>query len=147
MTDTTNPCARAIMFGGEMRVFNLNTPRVIALVDGDPLAKRSLTLFRRLGALSPLAGQYGNTFSACLKRFEQGVYSVSDVERIIALGLIGAGMRESEAFALLDQHVVGKPIFENAVIAYGVLVGLFAGMTDGKYEIGNAAVVDDAGVV
>ena len=41
-----------------------------------------------------LPGQYGNTPAACFRRFEEGVYSISDVERVIEWGLIGGGTAE-----------------------------------------------------
>jgi hypothetical protein len=38
-------------------------------------------------------------------------------KNFIALGLIGSGIAEDEAFALVDEHVVGKPLAANALIA------------------------------
>lgn len=129
MSSTTeNPCARTIMFGGEMRNFNLNNPHILAAVDGGISALSSITLLMHFGGQQPLAGQYGSTLAACLKRFEQNVYSIVDIEHIIALGLIGAGMSAAEAFDLVDKHVKGQPVAANALIAYEVLAALFVGI-------------------
>jgi hypothetical protein len=49
------------------------------------------------------------------------------VERVLELGLIGAGMSERDADALLNQHVRRQPIADNAGVAAGLLVALFMG--------------------
>jgi len=74
-----------------------------------------------------LAGQFGATPSACLKRFEEGVYSIEDIERVILLGLIGGGAPPATALDLVKCHVRGKPLAKNAVVAYEILGALFIG--------------------
>jgi hypothetical protein len=128
MTDhSANPCARQIQFAGEVRTFNLNDPKVLAMISGGMELKKvaRMVTIARLGiGRAPLAGQYGDTPAACLKRFREQVYSVEDVENVIALGLIGGGMPEDEAFALVDEHVVGKPLADNALIASETIAAL-----------------------
>lgn len=74
-----------------------------------------------------LPGQYGNTATAAFQRFEQGVYSIDDVERIIEWGLIGGGMSSLDAKQIVDLHVRGKPIATNAMLAMNILTALFIG--------------------
>lgn len=75
----------------------------------------------------PFPGQYGDTPAACLRRFEEGVYSPTDIESIFRIGLIGGGLGVGEADALVNEHVRGQPIAQNAVIAVEVLSNLFTG--------------------
>ena len=106
MTD----CARTIQWADRSDTFDLGHPWVRNVLD-----------------YRGLPGQFGNTPAACLKRFEDGVYSIDDVERVIELGLIGGGMLEDDADALIDAHVRNKPIAPNAVVAFEVLAALFVG--------------------
>jgi len=128
MTDrSTNPNARQLKFAGKVRTFNLNDPRVLAMISGGAQLKRVARMITicRLGiGRAPLAGQYGDTPAACHRRFLEKVYSATDVENVIALGLIGGGMAEDEAFALIDEHVTGKPLEANALIASETIAAL-----------------------
>ena len=65
--------------------------------------------------------------AACLRRFEEGVYSTDDVERVIELGLIGGGKSDDEAEAPVGQHVHRAAIGPNAVVAFEILAALFLG--------------------
>jgi hypothetical protein len=107
----TDPCARTITWGNEAYTLNLNHRWV-----------RNVLNFRGL------PGVNGNSPAAALARFEAGIYSIEDVERVLELGLIGAGMSERDADNLLDQHVRGKPIGENAGSAAALLVALYIGV-------------------
>jgi hypothetical protein len=128
MTDiTTNPCARQIHFAGELRTFNLNDPQVMTAIAGGMSVLSSMPLMMKFAGRAPLEGQYGSTPAACLKRFLQTEYSVSDIENVIALGLVGGGMTVDEAFDLVAEHVMGKPLAANAVIASEVISALFVG--------------------
>jgi hypothetical protein len=114
------------MFGGEVRTFNLNDPSVLAVIsDGHDL--RNLALMLKFGGRAPLAGHYGDTPAACLKRFLEQTYSIADIENVIILGLIGGGSKADEAFALVKEHVTGKPLAPNALIASTVITALFVG--------------------
>lgn len=83
-----------------------------------------------LQAQHPFPGQYGDTPAACLKRFEEAVYAPDDVERVIRIGLVGGGMSEDEADALVMEHVRGKPLAPNANVAFEVLAALFVEVTE-----------------
>jgi hypothetical protein len=105
-------CAKTINWNGGSHVFDLNHPRSAWM----------LQLHQ-----APFPGQFGDTPAACLRRFEEGVYSPTDIEQIFRIGLIGGGLSENEADHLVSQHVRGVPIAENAVIAVEVLSNLFTG--------------------
>jgi hypothetical protein len=105
-----NECAREVIWGNQTYSLNLNHPWV-----------RNVLNYRGL------PGPNGNTPAACLARFEAGTYLLDDVERVLELGLIGAGMDDRDADKLLDAHVRGKPISNNAGVAAGLLVALFLG--------------------
>ena len=103
-------CARTIEWPGGKHTFNLDHPWV-----------------RKVLTIRGLPGAFGATEAACLKRFEEGLYSTDDVERVIELGLIGGGMTRPEADKLVREHVKQKSIAPNAVIAFEVLAALFVG--------------------
>lgn len=125
MTDT-NPCARQIRFAGEVRTFNLNDPAVLSVISGGH-DLHNVTLMLKFAGRAPLAGHYGDTPAACLKRFLEQTYSIADIENVIALGLIGGGANTDEAFKLVKEHVTGKPLAANALIASEVIAALFVG--------------------
>lgn len=124
-----NECAKEIEWAGGKHVFNLNHPRVLEVLAG---ARRKNFARTRTGALQldPLSGQYGDTPAAALRRFEEGVYSIADVERVLLYGLWGGGMGFAAADALVGQHVRNQPVARNAVVAYGVIAALFVGAED-----------------
>jgi hypothetical protein len=103
-------CARELSWAGGKHRFDLNTPWV-----------------RQNLAMRGLPGQFGDTPAACLKRFDEGVYSQQDVERVIYLGLIGGGTADADARKLVRDHVAIGPISPNAVLAFEVLTALFIG--------------------
>ena len=105
-----NECAREVTWAGGKHVFNLN--------------HRSVSL--RMQVIG-LPGQYGSTPAAAFRRFEEGIYSADDVERLIEWGLIGGGMSQREAKTLLDAHVRMKPLAANAILAANILTTLFIG--------------------
>lgn len=107
MSEQPDPCARTIEWDGQTYNLNLNHPWV-----------RRVLSYRGINGKPP---------AALLLGFESGSYTVDDVERVLELGLIGAGMDEREAEKLIAAHVRGKPIATNAGVAAGVLVGLFMG--------------------
>jgi hypothetical protein len=127
MPSKINPSARQFKFAGEMRTFNLNDPKVLAMIAGGAKLKnvaRMVTIARLGIGRAPLAGQYGDTPAACHRRFVEKVYSALDVENVIALGLIGGGVPEDKAFMLVDEHVAGKPLEANALIASEIIAAL-----------------------
>lgn len=108
MTDT-NITPKSMIWAGGEHVFNLNHPYV-----------------RNVLSIRGLPGQFGDTPAACFKRFEQGLFSTEDVERVIYLGLIGGGLSITEASTLVDKFVRSRPVLENSVTAFSVLATLFA---------------------
>ncbi|MGY4332777.1 hypothetical protein ACVWWG_007194 [Bradyrhizobium sp. LB7.2] len=100
-------CAREITWAGGTHTFTL----------ADRWVQRVLS-WRGIHGFSP---------SVALARFENGSYTADDVERVIELGLLGGGTPEPDVEALLDQHVRGKPLAPNALIANQVLVALLIG--------------------
>lgn len=102
-----NPCARTITWGNQTYDLNLNHPWV-----------RRVLSYRGINGKPP---------GAVLLGFETGAYTLDDVDRILELGLIGAGQEEREADKLLDVNVRTKPIAENAGTAAALLVALYVG--------------------
>ncbi len=122
--------ARSFTLGDREHSFDLASPTVDAIIRGEIPADRAVA--RRFGFIPrPLAGQFGDTAAACLKRFEQSVYSVGDVENVLALGLIGGGEVAAAAFDIVDTCVRGRPLAETAPIAFEVLAALFVGTGEG----------------
>lgn len=106
---------KTITWAGGAHAFDLTTRRVA---------------WRLLQAQHPFPGQYGSTPAACLRRFDESVYAPDDVERVIRIGLIGGGLSEAEADALVAEHVRGKPLAPNAAVAFEVLASLFVEAAD-----------------
>jgi hypothetical protein len=106
----TDDCARTLKWGETEYSLTLNHPWV-----------------RNVLSHRGIPGDNGASLAAVMSRFETGSYSLDDVERVLELGLIGAGMSERDADALLNQHVRTKPIADNAGVAAGLLVALFMG--------------------
>lgn len=119
-------CAKQIEWAGGKHVFDLGEAKVRAV-----LAEERAKYFGRTSQgvldLRPLVGQFGETPAACLRRFEENVYSLADVERVILYGLWGGGLSFAAADDLVEQHVRGKPLAPNAPVAFAVLSSLFVG--------------------
>jgi hypothetical protein len=123
-----NECARELEWTGGKHIFNLNRTDVLAVLSGTgPKMARV-----RSGVLKfdPLKGHNGDTPAACLKRFDDGSYSIPDIERIVLYGLWGGGLSLSDADDMVAAHVRGKPLAANAAVAFEVLAALFVGASD-----------------
>ena len=107
MTEIITTPKPMIWSGGE-HVFNLNHPYV-----------------RSVLSIRGLPDDFGSTPAACFKRFEQGIFSTDDVERVIYLGLIGGGLSIKEAETLVAKSVRSQPVLENSATAFSVLATLF----------------------
>ncbi|QOZ26161.1 GTA-gp10 family protein [Bradyrhizobium sp. CCBAU 51753] len=105
----TSKTSRELTWAGGTHVFNL----------GDRWVRRVLE-YR--GIRHP-----GDTPAMCAQRFEAGEYSDLDIDRVLELGLLGGGASEKDVENLLDQHVRGQPVADNATVAYAVLTALFVG--------------------
>jgi hypothetical protein len=102
-----DPCARTVEWGEATYPLNLNHVWVRRVLD--------------------YRGVNGRPAPALLAGFVSGAYSIEDVERTLELGLIGGGMDEQKANALLDAYVRGKPVMANAASAAELLGGLYMG--------------------
>jgi hypothetical protein len=123
-----NDCAREIEWGGGKHVFCLNRPDVLAVLAGSPAVPKMARLKSgRAFRLETLTGSNGNTPAACLRRFDDGAYSVADIERVMLYGLWGGGLSVADAHDMIATHVRGKPLARNAEIAFTVLAALFLG--------------------
>ncbi|MBN8974562.1 MAG: gene transfer agent family protein [Rhizobiales bacterium] len=121
---TATSCKLA--FGDRELTFDLGAASVDAIIRGEIPA--DMAVARRFGFIPrPLAGQFGDTAAACLKRFELSVYATADVQNVLALGLIGGGEAPSAAFEIVDTYVRGRPLAETAPVALVVLTALFVG--------------------
>lgn len=103
-------CGQVLTWGGGTHRFDLNHPWV-----------------RNVLNVRGLPGDNGTSPAACLRRFEEGLYSENDVTRVLELGLIGGGLSRAEAENLVKDHVRNKPIMPAAVVAFAVLQSLFLG--------------------
>lgn len=119
-------CGRELTWAGGTHRFDLGAEPVLKMLGAGP-APMPFDLVQFCGPGAILRGQFGDTPAACFRRFEENVYSLEDVERIVALGLYGGGMPAAKAVALVKEHVVGKPLGKNAVLAYEILAALFVG--------------------
>ncbi len=109
--------AQEITWAGGTHVFDLNSRRVSWMLQQ---------------AQHPFPGAFGDTPAACLRRFEEQIYSPDDVSRILRIGLIGGGMSEAEADAVIAEHVSGQPLMPSAIVANAVLAVLFVGVSNGN---------------
>lgn len=85
-----------------------------------------------------LPGDYGSSPSACFKRFNEGLWNIDDVERVIELGLIGGGMSRRAAADLVEKFVRSRPLMENAHPALVVLSTLIVPATEPAPEVEGA---------
>jgi hypothetical protein len=118
------------VFAGKERAFNLNSPAVLSAIAGEPFPDRTAQQIILTFGLAPLEGQHGSTPAACLKRFLEQTYSTKDIEVVIGLGLIGGGADVQTACELVKDHVTGKPLAPNALIASEVITALFVGQEE-----------------
>lgn len=108
-------------FAGEQYPMTLNHPWVRANI-----------------SVRGLPGEGGASAAACYKRFNDGQWNLDDIEHIIWLGLIGAGLSRRESADLVERHVRQRPIMEYAATAFDVLATLFMAPTDPAPETEGA---------
>ncbi len=123
-------CAREITWAGGTHVFDLNRPDVLAVLSQARHAPKMARTRAGVLELLPLTGRNGDTPAAALKRFDEGSYSIEDIERVILYGLWGGGLSLSAAEELVRKHVTGKPLAHAAQLAFTVLSALFIGAAD-----------------
>lgn len=105
----TDNASKPIKWAGGEHAFTLNHPWVKSYLK-----------------IRGLPGENGSSPAACWTRFEQGNYTPDDIERVIYLGLIGAGLTMREADDLIERHVKGRPVLENGDTAAWILATLFS---------------------
>jgi Phage tail tube protein, GTA-gp10 len=104
---------------------NINAPKLTIWTGGEHAFTLNHPWVRGSLSIRGLPGDFGSTPAACFKRFEQGIFSTNDVERVIYLGLIGGGLSIKEAETLVDQFVSSRPVLDNSATAFSVLATLF----------------------
>lgn len=104
----TDNATKPIKWAGGEHAFTLNHPWVKSYLK-----------------IRGLPGENGSSPAACWTRFEQGNYTPDDIERVIYLGLIGAGLTSRKADDLVERHVKSRPVLENATTASWILASLF----------------------
>ena len=103
-------CAREITWAGGSQTFDLGSRRVSWMLRQER---------------HPFPGQFGDTPAACLRRFEEGVQSPDDIERVIEIALLGGGLSQAEVHAIIAEHVHGQPQAPLSLLAHQCLIALF----------------------
>lgn len=67
-------------------------------------------------------------------RLAEKTWRVQDVRETLRLGLIGAGMDQEKARALIEQHVDRVPLLDNIHNAQAVILGAVAGVEESLGE-------------
>lgn len=67
-------------------------------------------------------------------RFAQGEWLVNDVKETIRLGLIGGGLSQREAFAIVERNVTAGYLMEYAMIAHQCILAAVMGVEDEPIE-------------
>lgn len=83
--------------------------------------------FPNLDLIRELEAKTGHGLGALYNRFQFGHFSLSDIEQVIRLGLIGGGTAPAEAARLVATYLVGRPWRENMDLASDVISALFFG--------------------
>lgn len=83
--------------------------------------------FPSLEIIKELEASTGHGIGALHRRFATENFSLSDIEQVIRLGLIGGGTTPAEAARLVAFYLVGGPLRENLDLASDVISALFYG--------------------
>lgn len=83
--------------------------------------------FPNLDLIRELEAKTGHGLGALHNRFQFGHFSLSDIEQVIRLGLIGGGTTPADAARLVSTYLVGRPWRENMDLADKVISVLFFG--------------------
>lgn len=65
-----------------------------------------------------------------LQRVENGTWRIEDVSNIIRLGLIGGGMKPTDALAKVRTYVEKRPPLENLMLAHAIIMAGLLGAPD-----------------
>lgn len=88
-----------------------------------------------IGQLRRLQEKTGAGPMAVATRLAGGTFMVDDVRESIRLGLIGGGMKPSEADELVKEYVDERPLLENVITAREILMAALVG--DPNDEVGK----------
>lgn len=65
-----------------------------------------------------------------LRRLYENTWRVEDISHTIRLGLIGGGMKPTEALTLVRRYVEARPPLENVLVAQAILSASLMGAPD-----------------
>lgn len=80
-----------------------------------------------LGQLRELQDKCNAGPQEILGRLSGSTWRVDDVRETIRLGLIGGGMKPTEAYILTSRYVDDQPLLENVPVAQSVLLAALVG--------------------
>ncbi|RCW27810.1 tail tube GTA-gp10-like protein [Ciceribacter lividus] len=83
--------------------------------------------FPTLEIIRELEAATGHGIGALHRRFRFEDFSLSDIEHVIRLGLIGGGTTPADAARLVTVYLVGRPLRETLDLASDVISVLFYG--------------------
>ncbi|MEW9615457.1 gene transfer agent family protein [Shinella sp. S4-D37] len=86
--------------------------------------------FPTLDLIRELEAKTGHGIGAIHDCFRFGRFSLSDIEQVIRLGLIGGGTAPADAARLVSTYLVGRPWRENMDLAGDIIAALFYGTED-----------------
>lgn len=81
----------------------------------------------RIGELRELEGKTGVGPQRLMRRISEGDWRVDDLRETLRLGLIGGGMKPSDALTLVRRYVDERPLIESIQPALAVLVAVLSG--------------------
>ena len=80
---------------------------------------------------------------ALFHRVRSIAFNAADLSEIIRLGLIGGGMKPSEALTMVQTYVEARPLGESLPVAMGILSAMWLGTPDTQGETRQAAASGD----
>lgn len=83
--------------------------------------------FPNLETIKELEAASGHAIGALHRRFLLEEFSLSDIEQVIRLGLIGGGTTPADAARLVATYLIGRPLRENLDLASDIISALFYG--------------------
>lgn len=84
----------------------------------------------RLGELEALQSKIGLGPEKILERIQNREWFTDEVRQIIRLGLIGGGMSQTEALALINRNIVPGYLLEYIPVAMTILYAALIGVED-----------------
>ncbi len=101
-----------------------------------------------LGNILDIETACGNVgIGAIYKRVAMSDYRIRDIHAVVLQGLIGGGMKDVDARALVDERFDLVPIQQHVNVALAVLVDAMAGDSEPSGTPGDPATPIDAGAI